>query len=63
LKRLSVIARVVVGEMYFGTESHIYVKSGCNDMCECVSVCVLVCVCAVAVGRSAENLRNTHIGC
>jgi hypothetical protein len=35
LKRFSVMERLVVEEKSVGTQSHIYVCRGCNDMCAC----------------------------
>jgi hypothetical protein len=35
LKRLSVMERLVVEEKSVGTQSHIHVCRGCNDMCAC----------------------------
>ena len=60
LKRFSVMVRLVVGEKSVGTQSHIYVYRGCNEMRACFCVGAIWCMCAVAVAGSAPELRNTH---
>ena len=60
LKRFCVMVRLVVGEKSVGTQSHIYVYRGCNEMRACFCVGAIWCMCAVAVAGSPPELRNTH---
>ena len=60
LNIFSVMVRLVVGEKSVGTQSHIYVYRGCNEMRACFSVGAIWCMCAVAVAGSAPELRNKH---
>jgi hypothetical protein len=63
LKHFSVMVRLVVEEKSVGTQSHIYVYRGCNEMSACFCVCAIWCMCAVVVAGSAGELRNTHTEC
>ena len=48
LNLFSVMVRLVVGEKSVGTQSHIYVYRGCNEMRACFCVGAVWCMCAFA---------------